>query len=398
MKKNKTIIGIWATLVITLVMGCVEKFEANFDEMITEGLVVEGNIISDSTVVFQLSRTLPLDITEDNADLFESYMNVDAELAVKGSDGTSWPGHWWGKGKYRVEIGTLRPDVEYHLEILYNGDTYQSEPQKPLETIGIEQLTFKQPNSDGPVSIQLDTERGNDAQSKYFLWYFEEDWEVHARLVTFDLYEPWAGRIIHYDSPPVAQGWCYYATDQILLGTTESNVENRMVGKTIQTIQNTNDRLSVLYSIRLQQRTLTRQEYEYYQVRTKLNNEMGGLFTPQPSELPTNITCSNHSRRAIGYVGCNMGVTYRQLFISKDEVTYRDDASCDLGPRPGMKPEEIYAEGYQVAEVFDRDINWAKIRCVDVRSMGADPEGRPSWWPNPYLYYKEPQYDDDWDY
>ena len=123
--KNKTIISICGALVITLMMGCIEKFDADFDEMITEGLVIEGNIISDSTVGFQLSKTLPLDITEDNADLFGSYLDVDAELAVKGSDGTSWPGYWRGKGKYGVEIGTLRPDVEYHLEILYNGDTYR---------------------------------------------------------------------------------------------------------------------------------------------------------------------------------------------------------------------------------------------------------------------------------
>jgi hypothetical protein len=387
--KNKTIVSIWGALVITLMMGCIEKFDADFDEMITEGLVVEGNIISDSTVVFQLSKTLPLDITEDNADLFGSYLDVDAELAVKGSDGTSWPGYWRGKGKYGVEIGTLRPDVEYHLEILYNGDTYRSEPQKPLETIGIENLTFKQPNLDGPVSIQLDTEMGNGTQAAYFLWYFEEDWEVRTRLVTVDLFDPWTNRIIHYVYPPVAQGWCYRATDQILLGTTESNVENRMVGKTIQTIQNSDERLSVLYSIRLQQRTLSRQEYEYYQVQAKLNNEMGGLFTPQPSELPTNITCSNHSRKVIGYVGCNMGVIYRQLYVSEEEVFYRDSYNCDLGKGPGSTPMENYGAGYQVAERIEQDINWAKTYCVDVRSMGADPHGRPLWWPNPYLYYKE---------
>jgi hypothetical protein len=50
---------------------------------------------------------------------------------------------------------------------------------------------------------------------------------------------------------------------------------------------------------------------------------------------------------------------------------------------------ENYGAGYQVAERIEQDINWAKTYCVDVRSMGADPHGRPLWWPNPYLYYKE---------
>ena len=73
----------------TLLMGCVEKFEADLSDLTTEGLVVEGDIISDSVVVFQLSKTLPLTATGDNEDLFENYKNVDAQLSVKGSDGTS---------------------------------------------------------------------------------------------------------------------------------------------------------------------------------------------------------------------------------------------------------------------------------------------------------------------
>ena len=99
MKIFKCIIGIVAMLGIMLSMGCVEKFEADVDNMPMEGLVVEGNIISDSTVVFCLSKTLPLYATEDKEDLFEDFMNVDAVLSVKGGDGTSWPGIPLGNGR-----------------------------------------------------------------------------------------------------------------------------------------------------------------------------------------------------------------------------------------------------------------------------------------------------------
>ena len=62
-------------LSITVMMGCVEEFEANITDMPTEGLVVEGDIISDSTVVFQLSKTLPLDISGENEDLFDTFQD-----------------------------------------------------------------------------------------------------------------------------------------------------------------------------------------------------------------------------------------------------------------------------------------------------------------------------------
>ena len=61
-------------LTIVVSMGCVEKFEANISDIVTEGLVIEGNIISDSTVVFRLSRTLPLTETKENEDLFKDYV------------------------------------------------------------------------------------------------------------------------------------------------------------------------------------------------------------------------------------------------------------------------------------------------------------------------------------
>lgn len=381
MKKFKTIIGLWGALLLALTLGCVEEFEANVDDIPEEGLVVEGDIISDSTMIFQLSKTLPLEITPD---ILESFMDVDAELVVKGSDGTSWSGSPLGKGQYQVEIGTLEPDVEYHLEILYNGDTYQSTPQKPLEKVGIERLSFSQPDLNGSVAIQIDTEKSDKPQ--YCLWYFEEDWEVRAVFATDALYDFWQERVVFYDYPPVAQGWCNSRTDQILLGTSEANVENRIVGKNIRVIENIDRRLSVLYSIRVQQRNLTPEEYEYYQVRVKLSNEMGGLFTPQPTELPTNITCSNSSRRVVGYVGCNMGITQHQLYISEEDVNYFDYYRCDVGIGLPDSDKEKYLLGYQVAISTPMGREWAPAECVDVTVLGADPNGRPSWWPNPYIY------------
>ena len=387
MNKKNYIMGMVGLLIVLLPIGCVEKFEADISDLVTEGLVVEGDIISDSTVQFRLSKTLPLTETDDNKVQFNDFLNVEANLAVKGSDGTSWTGIARGKGVYEVEIGMLMPEVEYSVEIQYKGDTYQSEPQKPQEMVDIERVSFSQPDLAGPVSILLDTEEAKDTQ--YFLWYFEEDWEIRAHFQTKDLYDSESNSVIHYKYPPVAQGWCYNALDDIMLGTTESNVSNKIVGKKIQSIENIDPRISFLYSIRIQQRNLSKQEYEYYQVRTKHNNEMGGLFTPQPSELPTNITCSNPTRKVIGYVGCNMGIAKSHLYIKEDEVLYLENYTCDVGKDPEGSYADKFAAGFQISDNTEMGIEWASVKCVDVRLFKADPMGRPDWWPNPYLYYKK---------
>ena len=387
MNKKNYIMGMVGLLIVLLPIGCVEKFEADISDLVTEGLVVEGDIISDSTVQFRLSKTLPLTETDDNKVQFNDFLNVEANLAVKGSDGTSWTGIARGKGVYEVEIGMLMPEVEYSVEIQYKGDTYQSEPQKPQEMVDIERVSFSQPDLAGPVSILLDTEEAKDTQ--YVLWYFEEDWEIRAHFQTKDLYDSESNSVIHYKYPPVAQGWCYNALDDIMLGTTESNVSNKIVGKKIQSIENIDPRISFLYSIRVQQRNLSKQEYEYYQVRTKLNNEMGGLFTPQPSELPTNITCSNPTRKVIGYVGCNMGIAKSHLYIKEDEVLYLENYTCDVGKDPEGSYADKFAAGFQISDNTEMGIEWASVKCVDVRLFKADPMGRPDWWPNPYLYYKK---------
>ncbi len=390
MNKFKITIGMVLAVSVSIMMGCVEKFEANPNDVPIEGLVVEGDIFSDSAMVFRLSKMLPLTETEENEELFEDYLNVDATVSVVGSDGTSWPGEPKGNGQFLVNIGTLRQDVKYHLEIEYNGDSYRSAPQTPLKTSVIESLTFNQPDEDAPVSIFLNTPVESNEGKKFFMWYFEEDWEVRADYVTDHLYDPVEDKIVAYDSPPVAQGWCHSNTDEIHLGSIETNVEGRIASKVIRRISNKDSRLSVLYSIRIQQRDLSPAEYEYYQERVKYNSGMGGLFTPQPSELPTNISCSNPSRKIIGYVGCNMGVSHAQLFVPGSAVCYDHEYECNMGKEPEGSNMKKYSAGFQICNYINAggavQIDWALRSCVDVRTKNANPRGRPYWWPNPYLY------------
>ena len=385
MKKNRYIFRwIPVLLLAVLALGCIDKFDVGVSSDKAEYLVIEGNIVSDSVVVFQLSRSLPLQEKPGNADEFMNFQEVEAEVAVKGSDGSFWKGENRGKGEYAVAIGTLQKDAEYSLEVLYDGATYTSLPQCPLEASGIESVDFSQPDPEGPVELRVTTAMANLDEVQYHLWFFKEDWEVRAAYHSKYWYDSESGVILNMGWPKYAQGWCYNGVEQFMATSTVSLVENRWVNKLLHSIEPDDRRLSCLYSFRFYQRNLTKKEYEYYQIRIKSNEEMGGLFAPQPSELPTNITCSDPDRKVIGYVGCNMDVDYRQVYIATEDVNYIPAYLCSE-TNEGTAYDN-YREGKQVSGQYGHHTYWADLKCVDVREWDADPNGRPEWWPNPYLY------------
>ena len=65
--------------------NCVDKFNAHLPESSIGLLIVEGSIISDSAVVFSLSRSFFLDVEGVPPD----FNKVDAEVCVTGEDGSS---------------------------------------------------------------------------------------------------------------------------------------------------------------------------------------------------------------------------------------------------------------------------------------------------------------------
>ena len=81
-----------------------------------------------------------------------------------------------------------------------------------------------------------------------------------------------------------------------------------------------------------------------------------------------------------------MGISGRQLYISEKEISYFENFRCEVGIGLPESDKEKYLAGYQVAISTPMGREWAPAECVDVTLLGADPNGRPSWWPNPYIY------------
>ena len=101
-----------------------------------------------------------------------------------------------------------------------------------------------------------------------------------------------------------------------------TNYDNQHIQRRkIYDIDRDNERVYYRYSGLVQQRAITKAEYEYEQARLQASSEMGGLFTPQPSALPTNIRCLTSSKHVIGYVGCSLNTSKRRFFIDANDYS-----------------------------------------------------------------------------
>ena len=382
--KRRTNILVLASLLWLALSNCIDKFDAKLPDDGVGLLVVEGNIISDSTVVFSLSRTFSL----NEGGLPEGYNQVVADVSVIGDDGSRITGTSIGDGRYRVQIGTLNKQVRYGLEVKYEGDTYTSEPQLPIETPAIAEVTFEQPEDYGDISIYISTQKADG--TVHYIWTYEEDWEVRAVYYSTWIYNPVTDEVETFDKAPYAQGWGHSESSKTFVGSTESNAENLLKHRKMYSIASNNVRLSYYYSTLMKQRALSKGEFEYYENKAKLSESMGGLFTPQPSELPTNITCSNPDKQAIGYVGVNMNVSEYRLYISTYDIQYDNPLKCELLLFKDIVEEgtnyDAYMAGYRIAYHDMAGYQWAKKECVDVRTLGAT-LNKPSFWPLPDREY-----------
>ena len=114
--------------------GCIEEFEADIPADDSDLLVVEGAICSSRVNTFVLSRTQAL----NSSDELQKVMG--AHVSVRGSDGSEYLAQGV-YGQYVCQVGVLSPDVEYYLHIESDGEVYESEPQRPMPTEKVVEVT-----------------------------------------------------------------------------------------------------------------------------------------------------------------------------------------------------------------------------------------------------------------
>lgn len=372
MKKIYTIIGI-----LTLMLAsCIEEYNAEIPEGEKDILVVDGTIVSESLCTFYVSRSIG----------FMSFSNtffgeLNASVRVKGSDGTEWSGVMDQIGEYQVAVGKLLPDVSYQLEIEAQGLVYMSTPMKPIETPEImDSIAISGGLEDDAektdVLLYLNMKGPSDL---FYRITYAEDWALHAEYNATMQYNRTTGEFSPMKES-VGIGWKKNYSERPYLFASDKFEQGYQFPIELYSISLYQDYLSYRYCTTLTARAISKEEYEYEKLRNQMSGQMGDLFSPQPSTLPSNITCSDPKVKALGFVGVSSNVQHMRHYINTREVNcHYSLGKCEkyhISYFNNTNYNNIYDMGYR--PVDNRD-NWAMTRCVDVRYSGATLE-KPDWW------------------
>ena len=366
--------------------GCIEEYEADIPSDDYDLLVVEGAICSSQLNKFILSRTQPVNSSNTPR------IVTGAKVSVRGSDGSEYLAQETN-GYYACQVGELHPDETYYLHIETDGEVYESEPQKPLPTEKIAEVRVEQDTPESNIDVFVTPEAPFDPDKvNYYSWTYDETWEVHPDYKT-DIYFDTTKLIPVYDPNQFpSRGW-KDATSSVILVGTSLNYEGQHIQRfKMYDIDRSNERVYYKYSGLVHQRAISKAEYEYDLARRQASSEMGGLFTPLPSALPTNIRCLTSQKHVIGFVGCSLNTSAYRFFIvamdysidfpfPKDMRRWLND--CDeMDCLRMVKEEKMFLCKWEDERDRPQGVlrtAWAYDYQLDVRLKGAYAE-EPDFW------------------
>ena len=387
----KTKIFFSVFLLIIVLNSCVSEFNAELPSKDIQILIVDGSIIENTDVTFYLSKSFPLNSIYRP----EESLNIYATLNIIGSNGYISPEAIpLGRGAYRFSIGELEDGVSYGVQIQYEGNTYRSELTKPFRTPEIDSVSWMQPEEKGDVYFYVST-HDDSGETKFFLWNYTEDWEVTAYYYTTFLFNPDLNSFYFVDYPPYYYCWRKSESDKFIIGSTESLSQSRIINKELYSQVSGDSRFTNLYAVNITQKAISKKAFEYYQNKIVLNDEMGGIFTPQPAELSGNITCiTDPSKKVMGYVEAVKNTVQKRIFVNAYQVTRPQhfnncESITDDSLRALLREtnnDYVYAYkmlNYRPTEASpdNMPIEWATNTCTDCTAVGAS-KTKPDFWPN----------------
>lgn len=388
MKLKKTIYYVLCLMMgMSTLTGCIEKYEADIPTDETGLLVVEGTITPGENK-FILQRTTALD------SYFTYYMEGNASVVVRGTDGSAYETED-DNGTYTCYIDELKPDVQYYLHIEASGEVYESDPQTPLPTEKIAEVRGDQSTPRSNIDILVTpAEPFDNSKINYYTWTYEETWEVHPDYNTFVYYDVnnmCCVKTNHLLYPE--RGWKDAPSSSIMVGSSTNYDAQHIQQLKIYDIGNDSEKMYYRYSGLVHQRAISKAEYEYELARRQAGSEMGGLFTPQPSALPTNIHCLTSKKHVIGFVGCALNTSEYRFFLEPQNYSIYRPAEKDMrrwveNPSPD-DCIELVKNGLHLCEWDDSYMSpegkpilqtaWAYEYQLDVRYRGAYIE-EPDFW------------------
>jgi hypothetical protein len=378
-------------VILFFAAGCKIEYRPNVASPATGYLVVEGFINTDGPTTITLSRTLRIynDSVVDNRE-HNAMINIESE------NSESYPLYETGDGVYSSSSLQLNNSEKYRLKIkTRDGKEYASDYSTYQTTPAIDSLSWTRDNNG--VKIYINT-HDDQTQTGYYSWNYVETWEYDAAYYSqLELVvDPNSHLVVgvryknadkSIDSS-LKKCWKTVPSSNINIGSSEK-LSSDHIYFPIVTIPAADEKLGVLYSIKVRQYAISAAAYSYLQKLKKNTEEIGSIFAAQPSTVTGNIHCiTNPSEVVVGFVEVSQEKQER-IFISNADVpgwNYNDGCGkyllqndpAELGEKAGglfaTVPYQISPLGGILSFYATPDAN-----CRDCTLRGSNV--KPSFWP-----------------
>lgn len=371
-----------------LVSSCVYTFEPKGVEQQEGILVIEGDINIGDESVFVLSKSVNVDDSEaETASLAASDIYIEAETGAKYgyySIKTEEDDNFKDNIKYSHYIDTKNLDlsVRYRLVVSCDDKHYTSSWGSYLETPPIDSVSYVISDDKTAIDIYVSSTGVNDTLN-YYKWDYVEDWEFKADFYAVSYFLPDSDKV--YDLPYEQNKyycWKHNRSSNINIISTEQLSDNKVVNHHITNIASNDFRISYVYAIEVQQKTISKEAYTYWETMLRNNDGTGGIFSPQPSEMRGNITCVEDPQEAVlGYISV-CSVQKERIFIYyKDTKIYYERKYCEQLAKPKNEWWRLSISHWDVVyeDTMTGAVYWAETKCVDCRTRGT--KNKPDFWP-----------------
>lgn len=385
-------------MVLACAVSCIEEYNELPAGAGERMVVIEGQIVSDRECAFTLCYTAAL-----GDEAIDSRQPVSgAQIMVKGTNGELFAGYEQpdAPGHYMIAVGKLNPEVSYYLEVKTQGTTYSSQPMQPLDAPDITELKYEQPREDRVIDFYVSTSDPKGAA--FFKWEYDETWEIYTPYLglwdyvfdnprEFEQWNPSYSSVSlpqgHYEMVKTENlknhGWSKYHSREHVLATNADYGQGAISRLCLYQRDPDDNRYQMRYLTQLHQMSISAEEYEYLHLMSTQSSQMGGLFTPMPTELPGNIFSEDGSR-AVGYVGVRGHVAEAEIYIDRKDVGHRDLYRVVIVPDSLVEePPFMLKRGFKVIDYspLSGEVSWSSRWVIDCTDpfWGASVE-RPEYW------------------
>lgn len=375
--------------------SCIQEYALpdEIAEEYADQLYIEGKILSGAESLVYVMKTTQMN---ENA---PSYV-TDAKVYVLAENGFRTDNAVCSNGGvYTIQTGVLNDGTRYKLVVEYDGNVYESDYQYLQPAVEIGEIGFTEDLGNDEVNIWVNTQ-GDDSNTPYYMWTFEEDYEYHALfnmnesrvmdgylLYSKDVYPEVTNKV-----NPYYYCWTHRDSHEIMIYSTDVLSENVVKEHVIQKLNLGTPDLQELYCITVYQSNLSREAYEYYSQMKSNTEDMGSLFAPMPMEIYGNITCkTNPQIKVRGFVSAS-NTTMKRFFIHASDLKKKTSwvSGTEVG-RPvytaGLARilQNYYTKGYAIVvqyptEITDNDRAFTPS-CINCLLSGGTKD-KPAWWPN----------------